>query len=105
MRKERPLRLRLGAGGKKAAKTRGPARTSGPAQEDGLLGKLRAWRRKTAAAQGAPPYVVFPDATLLALAEARPASRADLARISGMGEKRIERYGEDILALVRDAAS
>ena len=105
LRKERPLRLRLDAGGKKAAKTRGPARTSGPAQEDGLLGKLRAWRRKTAAAQGAPPYVVFPDATLLALAEARPGSRADLARISGMGEKRIERYGEDILALVRDAAS
>ncbi|MBU6371384.1 MAG: DNA helicase RecQ [Alphaproteobacteria bacterium] len=109
-RKERELRLRLDAGGKRPPRARaaGRAAAAGGSSHDadeGLLARLRTWRRKTAAAQGAPPYVVFPDATLLALAEARPASRADLARISGMGEKRIERYGDDILALVRDAAS
>jgi ATP-dependent DNA helicase RecQ len=104
---ERDLRLRLdAAGSKRPTRTRAAGKTS-PSEnaDDGLLARLRIWRRKTAAAQGAPPYVVFPDATLTAIAEARPATRFDLARISGMGEKRIERYGEDILALVRDVCS
>jgi len=103
-RKEGAVKMRLEAPGKKAAKPRGQVRAA-RAQEQGLLGALRDWRRKTAAAQGAPPYVVFPDATLAAIAEARPANRGELARISGMGEKRIERYGTDILDLVQAAAA
>jgi ATP-dependent DNA helicase RecQ len=65
--------------------------------ESPLLARLKAWRLAEARAQSVPPYVVFHDATLAAIAEARPQSLQALAAISGIGAKKLERYGTAIL--------
>ena len=65
---------------------------------DELFEALRAVRRDLAKAQGVPPYVVFPDATLREMAAAKPDTLAGLARISGVGAKKLETYGETFLA-------
>jgi ATP-dependent DNA helicase RecQ len=59
--------------------------------------RLRAWRRDTAAREERPPYVIFDDATLHALAAARPANEAELLAVPGIGPGRLQRYGEAIL--------
>ena len=56
-----------------------------------------------AEAQAVPPYVVFSDATLVAIADARPGSRAALAQISGVGPTKLERYAEPVLAVLGGA--
>jgi ATP-dependent DNA helicase RecQ len=61
---------------------------------------LRACRMALARAQGVPPYVIFHDATLLAIADAVPRSLDELARIPGVGAAKLERYGRTILAAV-----
>ena len=68
-----------------------------------LFGRLRSWRRTQSEAQGAPPYIVFSDATLVAIADAKPASRAALARVSGVGPTKLERYAEPLLAVLGGA--
>ena len=50
-----------------------------------------------------PPYVVFSDATLVAIADQRPDSRAALARISGVGPTKLDRYAEPVLAVLGGA--
>jgi ATP-dependent DNA helicase RecQ len=67
------------------------------------LDRLRRWRLETARAAGVPAYVVFHDATLAAIASARPASLADLLRVSGVGESKLRKYGDEILELLRAA--
>ena len=71
---------------------------AGPA--DPLFEALRARRRELAAAASVPPYVIFHDSTLREIAAARPASLADLARVQGVGEAKLMRYGEAMLAVV-----
>ncbi|MEQ8965980.1 MAG: DNA helicase RecQ [Azospirillaceae bacterium] len=66
---------------------------------------LKAWRKRIAADQGVPPYVVFHDSTLAAIAEAAPASRQALAAMPGLGATKLERYGADVLALLEDVAA
>jgi DNA helicase II / ATP-dependent DNA helicase PcrA len=61
---------------------------------------LRAWRSDRARTDGVPAYVVAPDTTLAAIAEAQPTSTAALRRVKGMGPARLERYGSEILAIV-----
>ena len=68
-----------------------------------LFGRLRAWRKVQAEAQRVPPYVVFSDATLVAIADARPDSRQAMARISGVGSVKLERYAEPVLAVLAGA--
>ena len=70
-----------------------------------LLDALRAWRSTEAKARSVPAYVVFTDATLVALAEQRPGDARGLVTIPGIGASKLERYGEDVLALVRAHAS
>ena len=65
-----------------------------------LFGRLRAWRRRQADAQGVPAYVVFSDATLVGIADARPADRAALSRVSGVGPTKLDRYAESVLAVL-----
>ena len=65
-----------------------------------LFEKLRAWRASQAKEQGVPAYVVFGDATLKALATARPGSLSALGAVSGIGAAKLERYGEAVLALL-----
>jgi DNA helicase-2/ATP-dependent DNA helicase PcrA len=73
------------------------------AADAALFGRLRAWRKMQAEAQGVPPYVVFSDATLVAIADARPDGRAALARISGVGPTKLQRYSEPLLELLGGA--
>ncbi|WP_246150009.1 DNA helicase RecQ [Agromyces intestinalis] len=70
-----------------------------PAQAE-LFEALRAWRAGEARDQGVPAYIVFGDATLRAVAVARPASVAELDGISGIGAKKLEQYGEALVAVV-----
>jgi DNA helicase-2/ATP-dependent DNA helicase PcrA len=62
--------------------------------------RLREWRLERAKADEVPPYVVFHDSVLHAIAAARPASLGELAQISGVGPAKLERYGEEVLAAV-----
>ncbi len=67
--------------------------------------RLRTWRRARAQELGRPAYTIFHDATLDALAAARPASRDELLAVPGIGPARAEAYGDEILALLAaDAA-
>ncbi|MBT2207296.1 MULTISPECIES: DNA helicase RecQ [Actinomadura] len=59
--------------------------------------RLRAWRGATAKEQGVPAYVIFHDATLREIATALPSSLAELGRISGVGENKLAKYGDQVL--------
>jgi ATP-dependent DNA helicase RecQ len=81
------------------------ARAGTPAAQvvgDPLFEALRRKRREIALAQGVPPYVVFADKTLAAMVAERPQSLAEFARLSGVGEHKLERYGEAFLAVIRE---
>jgi DNA helicase-2/ATP-dependent DNA helicase PcrA len=67
---------------------------------DSLFDALRAWRLDVARANGLPPYVIFHDSTLTAIAERRPHNLADLARIAGIGPTKLDRYGADVIGIV-----
>jgi len=67
-----------------------------------LFEALRAWRAETAREQGVPAYIVFGDATLRALATARPSRLADLDGVTGIGAKKLQAYGEQVLAVVAE---
>jgi len=80
---------------------RGRVQTDHP--HDPLFEALRVWRRDTAREAAIPPYVIFHDSTLRAVAAARPASLAALAHIEGVGETKLARYGEALLAAAEEA--
>jgi ATP-dependent DNA helicase RecQ len=68
---------------------------------DPLFEALREVRRELAAEAQLPPYVIFHDATLREMAATRPASRAELAEINGVGARKLEAYGDAFLAVMR----
>ena len=68
--------------------------------EQPLWDALRKLRTQLARQQGVPPYVVFHDATLLAMLRAMPANAGELAEVSGVGEAKLKRYGSDFLAVI-----
>ena len=70
------------------------------APEEQLVELLREWRRERASTDEVPAYVVLHDATLRELAAAKPASERDLATVKGFGPTKIERYGDDVLAVI-----
>ncbi|GAB2533602.1 DNA helicase RecQ [Rhodanobacter koreensis] len=70
------------------------------AYEQDMWDALRALRTQLARQHGVPPYVVFHDATLLAMLRALPANEDELATISGVGEAKLKRYGRDFLAVI-----
>jgi DNA helicase II / ATP-dependent DNA helicase PcrA len=69
------------------------------AYDEALFERLREWRATQAKDASVPAYVVFTDLTLVALAEARPGTDAELLSISGIGATKLERYGADVLAI------
>ncbi|MCG5440948.1 ATP-dependent DNA helicase UvrD2 [Micromonospora foliorum] len=71
--------------------------------DDELHERLREWRQRVAGAQKVPAYVVFTDATLVALAERRPGRSEELIAIAGIGPRKLGLYGESVLALVAGA--
>ncbi|HEX5857536.1 MAG TPA: DNA helicase RecQ [Microbacterium sp.] len=92
---------RTGAGARRT-RTSAASELTDPADRS-LFEALRTWRAGAAKEQGVPAYIVFGDATLRALAEARPASVRDLDGISGIGAKKREAYGEAVLAVIAAA--
>jgi ATP-dependent DNA helicase RecQ len=92
---DRPLRRTPAA--KSAAKAGVAELTS---EQGTLFQALRAWRSAQSKEQGVPAYIVFGDATLLAVAAARPASLAALDGITGIGAKKLEAYGEALVEVV-----
>jgi DNA helicase-2/ATP-dependent DNA helicase PcrA len=68
--------------------------------DEALFERLRAWRTDQASAQKVPAYVVFTDATLTAIAETRPSDQRELLKIPGLGKAKLDRYGDDVLALL-----
>ncbi|MBW7933505.1 MAG: DNA helicase RecQ [Gemmatimonadaceae bacterium] len=71
-----------------------------PAEALPIYERLREWRRATAAEHGVPAYVIFHDATLHEIARIRPGTLAELGRISGVGAKKLEAYGAEIVGMV-----
>ena len=77
-----------------------PATTPGDAS---LAAELRAWRTRRAREDAVPAYVVLHDATLDELAARRPRSQGELAAVKGLGPTKVERYGDELLALLATA--
>jgi ATP-dependent DNA helicase RecQ len=100
LRGEIPVMLREESARRRPEKRATPAMAGLGAADAGLFERLRDWRRTAAQAHNLPAYVILHDATLRAIAAARPASLDELARIPGIGASKLERYGTDIVALV-----
>ncbi len=83
-----------------AEKKRGRCADCPASYDEELFERLRDWRKERAGTESVPAFVVFTDATLQLIAEHRPATPEALLRISGIGRSKVERYGEDVLALV-----
>ncbi|GDY62954.1 DNA helicase [Streptomyces avermitilis] len=67
--------------------------------DEGLYERLREWRAVQAQRSGQPAFCVFTDKTLMAIAEAVPDDEGDLARIPGVGVRKLNRYGADVLSI------
>jgi ATP-dependent DNA helicase RecQ len=88
-----------------AAGEREPVVRAQVADEDlGLLAALKAKRRALAEAQNVPAYVVFPDRTLIEMAERKPATLDQMAGITGVGARKLESYGAAFLEVITGAA-
>ncbi|MCH6469585.1 ATP-dependent DNA helicase UvrD2 [Sinomonas terrae] len=74
-----------------------------PSYDEATFESLRAWRLEQAREADVPAFVVFTDATLTAIAEAKPESLGDLAKVAGVGKAKLERYGDAVLELLRGA--
>jgi ATP-dependent DNA helicase RecQ len=96
----RPRTRSQGAGGRRRGAR--PDAADAP-----LFEALRQLRKRIADREGKPPYVVFGDASLLQMAAARPDSRSELLAINGVGQHKLDKYGDEFLELIRgfDAAT
>ena len=83
---------------------RSAAQPAVSAADQSLFQALRQKRMEIARAQNVPPYVIFHDKTLIELAAARPASRAEMANVPGVGEAKLDRYGPAFLAVIEEQA-
>jgi DNA helicase-2/ATP-dependent DNA helicase PcrA len=68
--------------------------------DENLLARLKEWRITRAKELKVPPFVVFTDATLIAIAEQQPTDSGSLVSISGIGSSKVERFGADVLAVI-----
>ena len=89
------------AGRARKPKTRSIMAAGATAADSALLERLKAWRMAQAREQGVPAYVIFHDRTLAEIAAAQPADMDALSALSGIGAKKLERYGPALLELVR----
>jgi ATP-dependent DNA helicase RecQ len=103
----RQVQLREEVQARRASRRRGGERAASAAgnlgiaaHEQPLWDALRALRLGLARQQGVPPYVVFHDATLLAMLREQPTNATELATISGVGAAKLARYGEDFRAVL-----
>jgi ATP-dependent DNA helicase RecQ len=100
VREEAPRTRRSKEDRRVARDSKRAARAGFEGRDAKLFEALRTWRRETASASGVPPYVIFHDATLSAIVEAKPADLTGLGRISGIGEAKLKKHGADVLAVL-----
>ena len=95
-------RAKLGPPAKGSASAKGPriGSAEAPSANPALFEALKAWRSARSKADGMPAYVVAKDATLEAIAQLAPSSLADLLTVDGIGPAKLDRYGDEILAVV-----
>ena len=100
---ERRVELRRPPQAGAGARSERPRRAAveAPQEAEPLFQALRSWRLEAAKAQAVPPYVIFHDRTLLDIALSRPTSLAALGAVQGVGEGKLQRYGDDVLRVVR----
>jgi ATP-dependent DNA helicase RecQ len=107
---EVPVRLRASISAPAARKPRagrGDAKAASPAAAtldaagQARFAALKAWRAEVAKEHNLPAYVIFHDATLAAIAERAPQSLEDLQGVSGLGAKKLEAYGADVVRVSR----
>ena len=70
--------------------------------EEELVQELKSWRLKTAQGMGVPAYVVLTDKSIEGIASAKPTTAFDLEEVEGIGQKRIENYGDELLTVIQD---
>jgi len=75
------------------------------ANEDPLWQALKAKRSELAREQGVPPYVIFHDSTLLEMLDRKPQTLTEMGQISGLGQSKLSKYGDDFLRVLEDAAN
>ncbi|GAB3539397.1 DNA helicase RecQ [Noviherbaspirillum agri] len=85
---------------RESARARGYVESDLSTEEQAIFEKLRWWRVETARKHNVPAYVIFHDATMREIAKTKPASLDDLRNVSGVGEKKLETYGEEIVSLI-----
>ena len=103
LRGERSLSLRRDGEikGKVAREARRSAIRFADANDENLFQALRALRRRLANEQDVPPYVILHDAVLMEMVQRRPHNHAQLGHITGIGERKLELYGDQFLAVIR----
>jgi ATP-dependent DNA helicase RecQ len=103
LRGEQRVEMRRSVEAKAARAARGRSASEASAREPGagLLARLKEWRREEARRQAVPAYVILHDATLAEIARRAPRDIAALGEISGIGQKRLERYGASLIGIVQ----
>ncbi|MBR5561149.1 MAG: DNA helicase RecQ [Clostridia bacterium] len=91
---DEPIRMTLHARGETAREKRVSMK---PVVDKGLFGRLTALRRRIAEEQHVPPFIIFTNATLRDMAVKRPRNRREMLRVAGVGEGKMERYGDAFL--------
>lgn len=101
-RRRGPARCRVCGAGLTTGKERTLERCEGcpAAIDEALFARLVEWRKQQAQARSVPAYVVFTDATLMALAEQRPSTKQELRGISGIGAQKLDLYGDQLIELL-----
>ena len=105
LRNEARVELRQSTPRSRGPRTRKPRLAAANGADAGLLGALRQWRLGEARAQAVPAFVILHDRTLEEIAHAQPRDIHALAAISGIGARKLERYGPALLALVAAQAA
>ncbi|MEO6207619.1 MAG: ATP-dependent DNA helicase UvrD2 [Candidatus Limnocylindrales bacterium] len=96
-----PDRFAADQGARQAASKAAAANPYGVSDDNPLFAALKEWRTAQARIEAVPPYIVFHDQTLAAIADVKPPSAAALRRVKGIGPAKVEAYGDEILELVR----
>jgi ATP-dependent DNA helicase RecQ len=102
LRREAPKPPRSSRSASSRAASPAAAAAELPAAAAGLFESLRAWRAGVAKEQGLPAYVIFHDATLRQIAAQRPATLAELSGVSGVGEAKLAKYGQQVLDTIAE---
>jgi ATP-dependent DNA helicase RecQ len=104
LRGEETVRMRRVVQGLRRAGARRASVTADLTHPDtALFERLKEWRRGEARAQGVPAYVILHDRTLAEIAQRRPATLQGLEQVSGIGARKLERYGQALIGVVGDA--